>query len=378
MTTSDPQLNPFPWYRRMRESTPVAYDARYDAWSVFRYDDVQRVLSEYSAFSSQFHGPGQPAETPLDASLVSTDPPRHRELRSLVSQAFTPRAINRLAPRIEQITAGLLDRAGQDGRLDIVGDLSYPLPVTVIAELLGIPAADRERFKYWSDVIVGAGSGYGSVQRDMVAYFREVIAWRRREPGDDLISALLAAEIDGERLSEFDLLGFCILLLVAGNETTTNLISNAILCFDEHPEGWQALRGDRSLLPSAIEEVLRYRSPVKSMFRVALSDTPIGDQHVRAGQTVVAWIGSANRDEDRFPDAERFDIRRRPNRHLGFGHGIHACLGAPLARLEARIALDALLERYIDIQVAPDARLEVTDSSIVFGVRHLPANVHAA
>lgn len=373
-------LNPFPWYHAMRAFSPVAYDARRGTMSVFGYDDVQRVLSDHAVFSSRFGGgDGDPSE-PISTSLISTDPPRHRQLRNLVTQAFTPRAVARLVPRIGEIVDGLLDTVAPTGRMDVVGDLAYPLPVIVIAELLGIPTEDRARFKRWSDTMVTGrqemdpGEPEGE-QRDphtqMAAYFGEMIARRRREPRDDLISNLIAARIDGEQLTELELIGFCTLLLIAGNETTTNLIGNAILCFDEHPDALRQLVEQPDLLPSAIEEVLRYRSPVQMMFRHAVADTMIREQPVRAGQTVMAWIGSANRDEAQFPDADRFDITRTPNRHLAFGHGIHFCLGAPLARLEAKIALGAMLQRLSNMRRVP-GQLEPMGGSIVFGVRSLP------
>jgi len=365
----DQALNPFPWFRMMRESAPVYFNSRNKMWSVFRYGDVQRVLSDHTSFSSQIMDSNQP----LDASIVNTDPPRHRQLRSLASQAFTPRAIAQLTPRISEIVHELLDHVVSRGRMDVIDDLSYPLPVMVIAEMLGVPLADRERFKRWSDQVVGAASSSAQdPQQEMSEYFLWMIEQRRREPHDDLISALLAAQDEGQRLSVQELLGFCIILLVAGNETTTHLIGNAVLCFDEYPEVVEQLLAEPALLPDAIEEVLRYRSPLKVMFRAANIDTKIGDQVIPAGQGVMAWIGSANRDEAQFPGAETFDIRRSPNRHLAFGYGIHFCLGAPLARLEVKIALGIMLERLQEIQRDRDVPLEASEAFILHGVKHLP------
>ena len=365
----DLALNPFPWFRTMRESAPVYFEQRNNMWNVFRYDDVETVLTDYAKFSSQFIGSNQP----IDASLINTDPPRHRQLRSLVSQAFTPRTIERLTPRITTIVNELLDKVVTSDKMDIIHDLAYPLPVIVIAELLGIPHEDRVRFKHWSDQVVGAVPADGrNPQSEMSEYFLGMIEQRRKEPRNDLISALLSAQIEGQHLNVEELLGFCILLLVAGNETTTHLISNAFLCFDEYPETMEQLRAEPELIPSAVEEVLRYRSPVKLMFRATTTDTKVGEQKIPAGDGVIAWIASANRDETQFPDADTFDIRRSPNRHIAFGHGIHFCLGAPLARLESKIALRIMLERMHEIRRVPGVSLEATDAFILLGVKQLP------
>lgn len=369
----NPALNPFPWYRKMRQTDPVNLSSRYYAWQVFRYEDVQRVLTDWNIFSSNFSG--GTGRDPLSASLITLDPPRHRQLRNLVTQAFTPRAVALLAGRVGAIVDELVSPVLPTGRMDIIGDLAYPLPVIVIAELLGIPARDRERFKRWSDAIVGAdNSGVFDPQREMSQYFMEMIELRRKEPQDDLISDLLRAEIDGEHLTMQELLGFCILLLVAGNATTTNLIGNAFLCFDEMPEVIGQLQADPALIPAAIEEVLRYLSPVQQMYRRATQDVELAGHQVKAGQMLVAWIGSANRDESQFSEPDRFDLTRTPQKHLAFGHGIHYCVGAPLARLEARIALTYMLDQMHNIRRDQSISLEPTGSSLVFGVKHLPVH----
>ena len=367
-TVEDRALNPFPWYRFMRESQPIRYGPRYGGWQVFRYDEVLRVLSDYAVFSSAFGGQG-----PLGSSLISMDPPRHRQLRNLVTQAFTPRAVAQLSGRITAIVNDLLDRVIAAGRMDVIDDLAYPLPVIVIAEMLGIPQEDRQRFKIWSDAVVGASyPEEGNPQAEMSAYFLNMIEQRRHEAKDDLITALLNAQIDGQHLNQQELLGFCVLLLVAGNETTTNLIGNAFLCFDEHPEVMEQLRAEPALMPGAIEEVLRYRSPVQFMYRRAIADIALDGHNIRAGQEVLAWIGSANRDERQFPDPDLFDIKRTPNRHIAFGHGIHFCVGAPLARLESKIALTLMLERLQEIKRVRSVPLQATGSAVVYGVQHLP------
>lgn len=376
--TRDP-LDPFPWYESMRDRNPVFYDSKNGFWHVFRYSDVKRVLSDYSYFSSA-EGRGGTDENPIGASLISSDPPRHTKLRSLVSRAFTPKRVEELAPRIREIAEELVSEFKKNGKFDLVKDYSGQLPVIVIAELLGIPPEDRNKFKKWSDQLVSGarddfsdeGGEYSEPQIAMGMYFNDIIEKKRKAPGDDLISSLIAAEVDGEKLSQFDLLGFSVLLLVAGNETTTNLITNAILTLDRNPEVYDLMIARRDLIPSMTEEVLRFRSPVQSMFRTCSKDTEIGGQKMRKGQPVIAWIGSANHDPSEFPDPERFDPKRAPNRHIAFGEGIHFCLGAPLARLEAKIALDVLFESLGKLTVDRKTELEPVGGIIVYGVRSLP------
>jgi cytochrome P450 len=362
-------LTPFPWYQAMRSASPVVLDPNANTWQVFRYADVQRVLSDHEFFSSRMGGPD---DSPISNSLIALDPPRHRQMRTLVTQAFTPRAVDNLAPRIQAITDELLDRIQSAGRFDAIHDLAVPLPVIVIAELLGIPSSDRAQFKEWSDEITSTNS-VGTGQREMAAYFYRFVEERRREPRDDLVSALLQADVEGQRLSLSELLGFCVLLLVAGNETTTNLIGNALLCFcDDAPGMLDELTAQPQLLPAAIEEVLRFRSPVQCMFRVTTRATELDGHRMQPGQSALAWIGSANRDETVFEDPDAFDVRRSPNRHIAFGHGLHFCLGAPLARLEARIALGAMLARLRNLRRVPDVHLEAQDSFVVYGLKRLP------
>jgi cytochrome P450 len=369
MDVRDAALEPFDWYRSMRETRPVFRDPRRGAWMVFRYEGVQRVLSDHQRFSSEFG----------NMSLLNTDPPRHRQLRNLVTQAFTPRAVEALRPRIAGIVEELLDAAAPKGRMDVIEDFAVPLPVIVIAELLGIPIEHRERFKLWSDAVVGggaAGMSHGAARLEMMEFFTGLMQERRRAPRDDLISGLLAASIDGESLDQRELLSFCVLLLVAGNETTTNLIGNAVLCLDEHPEAAADLGAHPELVPGAVEEVLRYRSPVQAMYRVARAEVRLDGQTVHPGETAVAWIGSANRDPGQFADPDRFDVRRSPNRHIAFGQGIHFCLGAPLARLEGTIALAALVSRLGPLEL-DRAGIEPLPGHLLHGVRRLPVRFTA-
>ena len=383
ITTNREQLyGAYAWYHQMRETQPTFLDPDWGSVHVFRYADVVRVLSDHTTFSSdQSHGPEAFSDqSPISSSILYMDPPRHRQMRSLVSQAFTPRMVTHMEARITEITNALLDQVQAQGEMDVIKDLAYPLPVTVIAELLGIPTERRDDFKRWSDALVAGGEEITEEESKalfeeiggMFGYFSDVLDERRRHPQSDLVSALLAAEVDGEHLSDQELLGFCGLLLVAGNETTTNLIGNLILCLDENPGAVERLRANRALVPGAIEEALRYYSPIKTIPRYTTTETTICGQRVEAGQVVIPWFSSANRDEAEFPAADQFDIEREPNRHVGFGRGIHYCLGAPLARLEAKIALNALLDRLPGTWHVSDVPLEPIKSFLVFGTKNLP------
>ncbi len=374
------------WFAAMRDTTPVLRDEASETWHVFRYDDVERVLTDHATFSSGsgFGDPTAPVASEregIGASMVATDPLYHRQLRGLVSRAFTPKTVGQLRPRIEGLARGLLDAIQPRGEMELIHDFASPLPIAVIAALLGVPLERRADFKRWSDALVSGQAGNGGDVRhgpewatqEMTTYFRAVLADRRRQPTQDLIGDLLTAEIDGRRLTEAELIGFCQLLLVAGNETTMNLIANAIICFDEHPEAVARLRREPELMPSAIEEVLRYLPSVwLPLPRRVTTEVELGGRRVPRGAAVFPWLVSANRDERQFPDPDRFDIARTPNRHRTFGHGIHTCLGAPLARLEAAIALPMLLERLPDLRVVRDAPIPVGGGATVFGPRRLP------
>lgn len=363
-------LYPQRWYHFMCETTPFVFHEKEQVWQVFRFRDVQQVLLHPESFSSQT-GLGRG----MDASLVTSDPPRHRKLRDLVTQQFTPRMVAQLEGRITGIVHRLLDTVSSTGRMDVVDDLAHPLPTIVIAELLGVPAEDGKRFRAWSDAILErylAPEREQQIQAEMGGYFWQVIEARRQKPEDDLISALLAAEIDGERLSEREILSFCVLLLVAGNETTTTLIGNAMLCFDTFPETLQMLRENPSFIPNALEEVLRYHAPIKSVHRRAIADISLGGKQIQAGQHLQLMVAASNFDESVFPHALTFDIQRNPNRHIAFGHGIHFCLGAPLARLEARIAFSLLLERFADLRRVREVPLEPIRGAGTQGIKHFP------
>ncbi|ADM38013.1 cytochrome P450 [Bacillus spizizenii ATCC 6633 = JCM 2499] len=374
------RLFPFPIYDKLRRESPVRYDPLRDCWDVFKYDDVQFVLKNPKLFSSKR---GIQTE-----SILTMDPPKHTKLRALVSRAFTPKAVKQLETRIKDVTAFLLQEARQKSTIDIIEDFAGPLPVIIIAEMLGAPIEDRHLIKTYSDVLVaGAKDSSDKAVADMVHnrrdghaflsdYFRDILSKRRAEPKEDLMTMLLQAEIDGEYLTEEQLIGFCILLLVAGNETTTNLIANAVRYLTEDSVVQQQVRQNTDNVANVIEETLRYYSPVQAIGRVATEDTELGGVFIKKGSSVISWIASANRDEDKFCKPDCFKIDRPSYPHLSFGFGIHFCLGAPLARLEANIALSSLLSMSACIEkAAHDEKLEAIPSPFVFGVKRLPVRI---
>jgi cytochrome P450 len=377
---SDPAFleNPFPFYEMGRTMNPLFLE-NMKTWLVFDYEDVTAILKDNQTWSSGFVPPeGVEAPPP---SMLGSDPPRHARLRGLVSQAFTPRMIEQLEPRIRQIASELLDEVVPTGKADVIDALAYPLPVIMIAEILGVPPEDRSDFKRWSDDVISTlGTGLGGEDRElpqetfeeMRVYFNRLADERRAEPRGDLISGLVAAEIDGSHLDADELLQMLILLLVAGNETTTNLISNAIIEFMNHPDQLQRVLDDPSLLPSAIEEVLRFCSPVQATARRAKKPTEIRGKAIAQDQMAVVWLAAANRDPKVFSEPDRFDVGRTPNRHVGFGLGIHFCLGAPLARLETKVALETFLARVKDFHRTDDELLPRVPTFIMRGVRKLP------
>ena len=363
----------FSWFEEMREHNPVFKDERTRLWQVFRYEDVLAILTDYSRFSSQAY---EFTGGFLKNSLIAKDPPDHRKLRNLVNQAFTPKAVAHLSDRITQITQELLDEVRLQGKMDIVSDIAFPLPAKVIAELLGVPPEDWNIFQRWarvdgSDPASSRQESGHSMQAEMFNYFSDLLEERRRAPREDLISSLSVAEVDGERLSEPELLSFCTLLLAAGQETTKNLITNAIVCLTDYRESMERLINEPALIPTAIEEILRFLPPVWFLFRQTKADVELAGLHIPANQVVLAWTASANRDPARFPDPDRFDIEREPNRHLAFGHGIHFCVGAPLARLEAKIALPMMLQQLKNLQRVEGVPIMV-HAGIVFVIRTLP------
>lgn len=368
--------DPYPFYAELLEHHPVAFVEEFAV--VSRYADVVAALRDPGTFTSTRGNTREDMPAVADTTMITSDPPKHTELRALVNRAFTPKMVAALEPRIRRVSADLIDAAVARGNLDVVRDLAYPLPVTVIAEIMGVDTQRRDDFKRWSDdAIAGLGaSGYGDRSRmgssleEFSAYFNEVIAQRRRSPRDDLISAMLA---NADTVPEpGDLVTLLFLLLVAGHETTTNLIGNGILLLLRHPEQLERLRRHPDLLPGYVEEVLRFEPPVQGLYRTTTRATVVAGTAIAPGTKVLLLFAAANRDPCQFPDPDRFDIARRPNLHLAFGSGVHFCLGASLARLEARVATEELLRRLPRLRPAGDGAPEWLLNPTIRGLRRLP------
>jgi pimeloyl-[acyl-carrier protein] synthase len=378
--------NPYPTYAKLRVQDPVHWNFLSHSWVFSRHRDIDAILRDHTRFSSDSrHRQGvSQAQTassnPNGPSILFLDPPDHTRLRALVQQAFTPRALEALTPRIRQIAAHLLDQIADPTAFEVMEALARPLPMIVMAELLGVPAQDFAQFQTWSrqrarviEPTMTAREQQLATQAacELDTYFHGLIEQRRLEPRDDLISALVAAEAAGDQLSHDELLVMLRLLLVAGNETTTNLIGNGLLALLRHPDQLQALRSDPGRIAGAVEELLRYDSPVQVLGRTALQDMENEGRAIRKGQGIVLLIGSANRDPEVFGQPDRLDINRRGPSPLAFGRGIHHCLGAPLARLEARVVFETLSERFAEMHLLtgdPPFR----DNVVLRGLEALP------
>lgn len=384
-------------WRRLRAENPVAWNAGTEwfpgFWSITKYEDVRQISRDPAGFSSakgitMMVNPDNPGPAAgAGKMLITMDPPRHVRLRRLVNKGFTPRMVAQLEPHIRALTGEIIDEVAPRGSCDFVTDVAAQLPLAVICTMMGLPREDWELMFALTNKVLGASdpeyqtedggeeAAALSGHREMFIYFARQVAARRRERRDDLVSVLTGAEIDGEQLSDEEILYFCYLLILAGNETTRNAISGGLLALLEHPTEFARLRADPALLPTAVEEILRWSSPVMHMARIATRDVELRGQQIRAGEKVLLWYPSANRDEEVFPEADRFDVGRTPNDHIAFGLGEHFCLGAGLARLELRVMFETLLRRLPDLTLAGE--VERLRSSFIGGIKHMPVRFTA-
>ncbi len=386
MSSTDPDVfseafreDPFPFYAELRSERPVYREPRYGGYLLTRFDDVLEALLDPETFSSA-QGPGPAPSSAMNppAALPATDPPYHDRLRALVSRGFTPRRVAESRPRVESLARELVGAIDEE-EVDVVPALSIPLPVLVIAEMLGVESERLSDFRRWSDAFVGLLESdptpeLVSVAQELIGYFRDLAAERRERPRDDMVSALVQAEIDGRRLNQAELDGFFIILLVAGNETTTNLISNQLRILAERPDLWKRLRDDRSLVPLAIEETVRFDTPVQNLGRQTTRDVEIRGVTIPEDSRVIVSYGAANRDPEAFEAPDEYRPERSEKRHLGFGQGVHFCLGAGLARLEGEIALNALLDRFESLRPG-DGLPRRLQSTVIRGFESLPLRV---
>lgn len=379
--------NPYPTYAQLREEDPV-HQVRFpdgqNGWLVTRYADAEAVLKDprfIKDFSKLFGG-SMGDMSVFTQNMLFSDPPDHKRLRGLAQKAFTPKMIEGMTGRIQEITDGLLD--GIDGKttVNLIDRIAFPLPIIVICEILGVPSEDRDKFRMWSNSLIEGTSGEAGVSvyehmNEFIRYLGEWFAKVRQEPGDDLISRLIEAEESGDRMTEKELYGLVSLLIIAGHETTVNLIGNTVLALLKYPEHQQTLCESPELIGQAIEESLRFNGPVEfSTSRWAAEDLEFGGKKIHRGELVVVALNAANHDPEQFDNPELFDILREKSPHLAFGKGIHFCLGAPLARLEAQIAIDGLLKRFPGMTLAVDeSELEWRPGMIVRGVREIPVEL---
>ena len=377
--------NPYPVYAKLRESDPVfkvMFPHGEFGWIITRYEDAVEVLKDqrFSKDVAKRYGPEN--QTVFVNNMLFSDPPDHRRLRGLVQKAFTPKLIADMRSHIQDIADDLLNNIGSRDKMNLIDEYAFPLPIIVISEILGVPLEDQDKFRVWSNSIIDASSSdhaemFEQHAKEFTEYLTDWFAKVRENPGTDLISQLVTAEESGQQLSENELLGVVSLLIIAGHETTVNLIGNGVLALLEHPEQRDLLIQKPELIHNAIEEMLRYNGPVEfSTSRWALEDVEFRGQSIAKGELVIVALDSANRDADKFQDADIFDITRDKSSHLAFGKGIHLCLGAPLARLEGEIAINTLLARYPEIQLQTDVNeLEWRPGMIVRGVKEIPVQL---
>ncbi len=386
--------DPYPIYHQLREQDPVHWSEVWGCWVLTRYADVIAVLRDYRRFTNvgriasfldqlpaDVRAQIQPLYDNFTVGMPNTDPPEHTRVRGLVNKAFSARVVEGMRPRVQQIVDDLLDQAEGGGGMEVIGNFAYPLPAIVIAETLGVPAEDRDRFKEWSDDIVafhGTGRPHSETIMKSTAALLETKAWllrlieaRRKQPEDDLISALVAAEERGDMLSETELVATCITLLTAGHETTTGLVGNGLLALLRHPDQLRKLRENPALIGTAVEEFLRFDTSFLRAWRLTAEDVEIGGKQIPKGQTLSLMLGAANRDPAQFEDPDRLDITRDPNLHTSFGWGIHFCAGAPLARREAEIAFTTLLHRFPHLKLDEEG-VEWQQNNTFHNLKSLP------
>ncbi|MYT16146.1 MULTISPECIES: cytochrome P450 [unclassified Streptomyces] len=380
----------------MRDSNPAGYDESIRAWQVFGYDEAQRVLAD-PTFSADMHAARQAAGVEMSippvierltmASFFTMTPPTHKKFRGLVNQAFSRRLVNRLEPRIGEIAGGILAELSGLESFDLLERFAYPLPMIVLCELLGVPHDDRRAFQSWASILTSPDAAVtgpdavghlGPALEELEAYLGELVRRRRLSPQADLLSRLVTVELDDDRLTDEEVVSLAAVMLLAGHNTTTMLLANLVVCLDENPAAAAEIRGNRALIPSALEEVFRYRGPLPRALRLTTVESRIGEHTVPSGQPVAIWTAAANWDDKHFPHPERFDIRRSPNRHLGFGHGMHFCLGAPLARVVAEVATNLLLDHCTDISVNRESPLSYRAPRMNLAPDTLPVVVHWA
>lgn len=384
MLAQETKRNPHTFYTPLRESERLFYVEGLDAWVLTTYEDALWLLKDprFTKDSRKIYSQEE-AERPAQAvmadhmrNMLMTDPPDHTRLRSLVSKAFTPRMIEQLRPRIQQIADELLDAVQDQGQMDLIPAFAYPLPITVISEMLGIPVADRQQFRVWTQALVNAEAQEerALALQQFLEYIKHLLDEKRAHPAADLVTGLVQVEENGDQLRENELISMIFLLIVAGHETTVNLIGNGTLALLQHPDQWQQIQRDPSLLPSAVEELLRYTAPVSlSDERWATEDIPLHGKLIRKGDMVVAALISANADPQHFSASDELDITRQENHHLAFGKGIHFCLGAPLARLEGQIAFGTLARRMPNLRLAEDpTQLTWNNNPMLRGLKSLP------
>ena len=390
--------NPYPVYHQMRNEAPVYWSDAWGCWMLTRYQDITWTLQDYQTFTSlgrltasmdlpePLWEKVEPLVRHYSQGLINVDPPDHTRMRKSVHMAFTPRTIRKMQSYIQDIVERLIDDQIERGEMDVIWDFSYPLPITVIAEMMGIPLEDHAKFKAWSGEIVGFMATPKPTPQillksqdallAMQQYFRDIYAKRRYQPEDDLITALVRAELEGDKLTEEEMVSSCVTILIGGHETTTYLIANGLYALLQHPDQLRRLRDNPDLADSATEEFLRYDGPFQRNRRIATRDVQLGDVTIEKDQLIMQLLGAANRDPAHFPDPDALDITRSPNKHLAFGYGPHFCLGAPLARLEAPTAFRVLLQRLKNIRLAHDS-LE-WNNALFRGLKSLPIQFERA